>query len=1002
MASVDVLSAANQAAQTASATLSSSVLNGTTSLLSVPSIRELGLFPLRVLSKADRLLFTTLPRAIVHSTGLDNLAYRAIDLFRHPETIAAVAAGGAAAGAVQQGTAPAVPTWSELFYEAFHASGNKSYWGMLHYITSRWAFTCFILALVLNRVAVYGSSRQRIVLTWNKRLALRLIPIMLFISQIHQLLQAIRCQTSPEFSLYRHGDNNKYTVLDWSSEGGGLHIISSTLLFWSSDESSCAAIGFSRPSPDVRAKYGSFSLLWPTFVKLGLSHFVENLSCALQQVPTMTEVGLSVFEHSLAFAEAEGMVAHTINNRLKKIVNATTTATASTSTTMAASMALSEGTIPASGTILAITDAAHALTGPHLFNRFNVPVEVLLIALLSCGNSLTSHIISVIGKKHKWRLANTAFWGLCYMTAFSWGFFTESDMVRMDAGVPKAVSGLLHFPTVAIVGFLPHIVIIFGIVVCGLIYLLALLFTAVSLGTNPNIRRPTSLMERVSIAHDNLQAAVQLKSINIRWYEDFYTSLLRIGFAALAAASEAVFLNEGRAVEMRQFTWLEEERLDELDATQSMRPPDEAHFQIVEEYGLPDREQDGHAGEWKSGYEKERKWEKKDKSLQNKDSFVYPNPRTDGVGALQRTTRFYLLFIFLRGILFTIGGWVAFGIGATLDRVGITARPGWLQKVIGSSLKQINNDRDRIHTIEEEKRFAEWRSTSSSVPRTRRDDIDIEAEVREKVASEGHPNPQEVLEQRMYDWWKSGGWYGGKDESGDYIAPSIEIDEDATSVITTTTAASTTDDDQDAWESEPEGARTPTQRFHSPMWSFEGMHQRRSETPASEAPILDNVTLARLLDPQDKESRDEARILSSHLSSDTGRMTRSRYRQQFEGDRAKVLLAGRLQPQSISARRPLESEEEAHVLEQLLITRRTQKQKQGEHGASAQSHEDTTHVQSGPPCVVCQSEPRTIIAWPCRCLTVCEDCRVNLAMNNFGNCVTCRRSVGGFVRLYVP
>lgn len=1005
---------------------SASSSNATSSFLSNLPTKEIVILPFQWLAKLDKFLFTTLPLVAIRAVRLDVLATRAAAALLRPTDAgpAQLAPAIMAEAGTPQAAEAATGHWSDIFFRAFSGGAHRSYWGMLHYATSRWAFACFILALILNRIGVYGSSRQRIILTWNKRLALRIIPIMLFVSQMHKILQAIHCQTSPDFSLFRHGDNNKYSILDWSTDGGPLHTISSALLFWSTDEQSCAALGMSRPSPHVRASRGSFALLWPTFLRLSLSHMVENLSCSLQQVPVMTEVGLSVFEHSLAFAEAETMLAHTLNSKVAKLVNATVTATASSP----AATATSDASIPASGTILVITDALQALFGPHPFNRINVPVEVLIIAFLSCGNCLTSHVISVLGKKQWWRLPNTAFWGLCYMAAFIWGFLAESDMVRNDGGSLKPVSSLLHFPTVAIVGFLPHMAIVFGILVCASIYLAALLLTAVSLGTNPELRQPTSLSERISIAHDNLQAAIHMRSINFRWYEDFYTALLRLGFAALTAASEAVFLNEGRAVEMRQFTWLEEERLDELDATRSPKPSDEAHFQILERYGIPPHSADNRfeqTGDWQSGYEKERKLEKKgrDQILQDKDSFIYPNPRTDGVGTLQRTTRFYLLFIFMRGIIFTIGGWISYGVGALLDRVGITSRPQWLRGLIGSSLKQLASDRAKMQTLEENKRFDEWNSQSSRPSNSRDLDVDIEHDMRRKIAVEHHENPEEVLDDRMYNWWKGGGWYGTKDESGDFLVPSIEQDEDTTSVVTATTM-SVSNSTADGWESEPDGQRTPTQRHSSPSWSFSGLRQRRSETPASEAPVLDASTLARLLNPPDKASRDEARILSSHLNSGDRIMTRSRYRRQFEEDRARILLAGRPPPTlnisgsntvPFSSRRPLTREEEAHVLDQLLLTRRTQKQRlpngssqhhgqtstQAATGAS-NSSEHPSPFQTGPPCVVCQVEPRTIIAWPCRCLTVCEDCRVNLAMNNFGNCVTCRRNVGGFVRLYVP
>jgi len=104
-----------------------------------------------------------------------------------------------------------------------------------------------------------------------------------------------------------------------------------------------------------------------------------------------------------------------------------------------------------------------------------------------------------------------------------------------------------------------------------------------------------------------------------------------------------------------------------------------------------------------------------------------------------------------------------------------------------------------------------------------------------------------------------------------------------------------------------------------------------------------------------------------------------------------------------SGPRPLTAQEEGEVLESLILSRRNKKAaapaRTEDVGAGGDDDEDR---QAGPPCVVCHSSPRTIIAWPCRCLCVCEDCRVSLALNNFGNCVTCRRAVQGFVRLYVP
>ncbi|RMD40591.1 hypothetical protein DV735_g4523, partial [Chaetothyriales sp. CBS 134920] len=946
--------------------------NFTSTYLRSPSHIDWARIPIQIFHHMDPAVFLSLPRRILQATGLVG-----------------------------------------------QTSGFKSCLGMLQYLTSRWAFTCFAMALILNRISVYGASRHRIVLRWAQRLALRMIPMLLLAPQIYRLLCGIRCQSSPNYSLYRHGNNDRYSPLDWSTDGGMLYHLSSTILYASTDEQACAAVGMSRPSPDVRAPYGSFALLWPTFLTLSVAHLAESLSCSLQQQPLMTEVGMSVFEHSLAFAEVETMITTT----LAALAAKARAQNAAAAPKFSGSEVSSGGTIVASGTIMALSDALSSFTTPHVLDKVNVPVEVLLVALLSCCNALSSSVISVLGKQRKWRLINTGFWGLCFMASFAWGFASTSMMSRVEQSDSRPVSSLLHFPTVAIVGFLPHMVILAGIAVCMAIYALALTLTAFSLDSNPSIPQPASFKQRLAIAHENLQAALQLKGITIHWHEDFYTALLRVGFAALTAASEAVFLNEGRSVEMRQFTWLEEERLDELQLSRA-RPDDasNSNFQILEEYGLPSSSPGGSdkGGVWESGYALERKFDKKEGELEGKDSFAYPTPRPGGIGAVQRTTRFYLLFIYLRGILFLVGGWLSYGLGLLLDRVGVTSRPRWLRRAVGRSVKRMRNEGDNMTKNDTLLDFWLMKDDKGNVATN--DSVDVEAEMRRKATSqygEGEAAEQ-ALDENLYTWWKAGGWFGSNDGSGSY-APSLVDDQDLTSEVSFSSRATTPADDE--WESEPEdeGQKTPTQEDQRlPTWSFGqvrmGRNRIREETPEPtvESP-LEPATLARLLNPRDAASREEARILSAHLStlsddplSPSRIMTRSRYRKQQESERARVLLAGRtsrrvpavsLYSSSVSTG-PLSATEEEDALEQLILSRRRKP-----HPAIFAGDGDDDGNEDeirGAPCVVCHSSARTIIAWPCRCLCVCEDCRVSLALNNFGNCVTCRRQVSGFLRLYVP
>jgi hypothetical protein len=683
----------------------------------------------------------------------------------------------------------------------------------------------------------------------------------------------------------------------------------------------------------------------------------------------MTDVGMSVFEHSLAFAETETMISQILGIGLFRSYGSGTALKAGNvtlaSTASASKAVLDTIRVPTSATNRAILDATSALTGPHFLDRLNIPVEVLLISLLSSCNSLTANIIAVFNKQRSLRLLNTGLWGICFMSALVWGFYSVGVGVGQlsknstSATSLTSVSGLLLFPTVCIVGFVPHLLVLLGISICAGIYLLALLFTASSLDTNPLIQqvRGASLRTRLRLAHENLQATIQLRTVNIKWHEDFYTALLRVGFVALTAASEAVFFNEGRSVEVRRFTWIEEERLDELEASQTTAAGGRHHamipstFQISEEYGLPP----GGPGSpiaWESGYSKERKLHKDKNKKNGADGVVmmYPQAASDGVGAIQRSTRFYLLFIFVRGVYFLIGGWLAYGFGVLLDRLGVTSRPRWLRTIVGKSLRREAIERER--NSKREKRSGSGSGSRDFWLLTEREDSTT-------------------------------------DDSGEYTAS--EVSEDTTSLLSMSSATSIaeSEDGEEHWQSESEGRRTPTQHNHS-----------RESTPAAyrnDSP-LDAATLARLLNPTDSASRDEARILTAHLLREDARMmTRSRYRQEVDRERSRVLLAGRSVTINHGLKRPLTSEEEAELLESLIISRRKQ-----QAGLGTGAAEGTASTSSGPVCVVCQSHSRSIIAWPCRCLCVCEECRVSLALNNFDKCVTCRREVNGFVRLWVP
>ena len=119
----------------------SSASNFTSSLL--PSTQQLLRFPLRVIGRLDRTILHILNHYLLGSiipTGIAGGNLAAGDIGAH-----AMADAAAQPGMVQGLADPVVEGWAAFFAEAFQASTFKSYWGMIHYLTSRWAFTCFTL-----------------------------------------------------------------------------------------------------------------------------------------------------------------------------------------------------------------------------------------------------------------------------------------------------------------------------------------------------------------------------------------------------------------------------------------------------------------------------------------------------------------------------------------------------------------------------------------------------------------------------------------------------------------------------------------------------------------------------------------------------------------------------------------------------------------------------------------------------------------------------------------
>lgn len=831
----------------------------------------------------------------------------------------------------------------------------KNFGGIFPYLTSRWALATFTAAIVLNRTQFYASSREHLRLRWYMRLALYIIPIAAFMVQLLYILQAMKCQTSPDFAFLRYGDPLKHLAIDFGGDGGFLYSLSSTLLFWQDDTSCCAARHMSLPAIDQDKSQlrGTMSLLFTFFLTLCTSQLFETLCCALQGRQPMPETGMTIFEHSLAFAECEAMISSALGFGF---------------------FGLSK--LDTSGNVSSGESSGPLVSRAEILQRLNVPPEVLLVCIISCFSHLSSALLAITGLRHKVRLVNTALWAGCYMSAFVWSFtkvFTRPVESVTDLGV-------LRFPTVCIVGFIPHLLILVGISVCAIIYGLALLITALSVPEEYGAG--LSFSQRLAWSYSNLQANVQFSSssnIRVKMSEDFYTTLLKVGFSILTAASEAVYLNEGSRIHVAQMTWIEQKRIDELAANMEKRQAPTVPAELLGEgiaKGVDFTDHHNIAISY-SPYARERK------SKPAKGDREKPNPGEldSGLGLTQRRNRMQLTFDFIAGMFWLIVGIQAQLLLNALRKVGLEHRPSWLLKAAGIAEGQRRPSVQTKPAKNESMDF--WMVGSDGNLRLPKDsNVDVEAETRQRLRNAGNYTGEESLSENLYGWWRSGGWFGDLDNSGDY--QDTNIDDDTTSMISMSTNASTNDE---LSETEGSGRRTPTQQ--DPYGD-----QSRETTPAPDQG-LDMSLLSRLLNPQTSAERDEARLLSHSLQSNRP-MTRSQYRRDADRNRAQLLAGLRGQSDRAST-----EEEEERDLEQFVFGQRSKARAKAARGGTWESGAEGMGA-GGPQCVVCQSTPRTILVWPCGCLSMCDDCRVGLAARNYTKCICCRTDIAAYSRLYVP
>ncbi|QSZ34278.1 hypothetical protein DSL72_005868 [Monilinia vaccinii-corymbosi] len=906
----------------------------------VPSARDLALAGPRMVMKLGS--FLTVPETVDNILGI-RMGTRMI-----PEATGAgipdpleTITSAAVSGIRQLGeTRSETMTEENLMASSkFSLESARSLGGLFAYATSKWALGCIVMAVVLNRTHIMASTRRPLEFTWKPRFLLRIIPIILLLIQARWLLQSIQCQTSPDFGYLRWGNSSKSHSLMFTQDGGPLHTFSQTLLFGAKDSASCLAVSMipndymvaNRTSseegiPITHDLSGSLSLLWPLFKTFSFSQFVETMSCAVQGRQVAAETGMTLFEHSLAFAEADEAISAQIVGFTK--------------------IKIPSDDDPNS------KPTQIAITRPMIMKKINTTPEVLLVGFLSVMNHLSSHILGIFDVQGRFRLLNTGFWGISFMCVIVWSLFSFS----LD---DSSSQGLLRYPTVCIIGFIPHVLVLCGIIICSIIYGVATILSTLAPASSmeqPNIpigrdiqnfRPRLPFSQRVIRAHYNMQANVPLSSIRITMHMDFYTALLRTGFAVMTMASEAVYLNESRGVNVKPNTWLEDDRLREIEETgiQWLGPSFRAHeSELATDDNMP------HNIGLVAARDQPALLPQKFQSPYAREMTAQKNPKTkgqervlrDGVGATERSGRWVMALEFFLGITRLVLSWWATCILMIMSWLGIQSRPPWLLWLVRRT------KRDNVSTavpVNEPDTLNFWLLNVDgelTLPKDEHVDVEVEMRRRLKINQEyWSRNRENELELSLYQWWLNGGWWGSDDNSGTFSPDRRDIEDDMTSMI-----SYSTEDERD-WESDDaitDGQRTPTQR--SPYLS-------RESSPSIDTP-LSSLDLAQLLHPRNPEQKAEAQALSLHLASDKI-LTRSRYRDIIQRERAQVLTSTLHRPPNFISSDPsgkLSPEEEAQILEHLIISRRNYQKATKEPASWIQGASGMG--ENGPQCVVCQ------------------------------------------------
>jgi hypothetical protein len=177
--------------------------------------------------------------------------------------------------------------------------------------------------------------------------------------------------------------------------------------------------------------------------------------------------------------------------------------------------------------------------------------------------------------------------------------------------------------------------------------------------------------------------------------------------------------------------------------------------------------------------------------------------------------------------------------------------------------------------------------------------------------------------------------------------------------------------------------------------SNESVREEGTDTGINE--LFSVNELSQLLNPISVEDAREQHILSyhmQHLNDNTARLTRSHFERYYTEDMKlmDLIMQQKNRLLGTSTARPTTNGQNSKTEGDYALANHDFNQ----HNDNTLLHDDLGV------CVICHENSRQIILWPCKCLAICESCRVSLFVREFSSCVCCRQPVEGFSKVYIP